>query len=202
MLEILETRGKVLQLGTQRRNFVFFRDMNFFTLMTPGTRWKANSTLQKHPAANVACCCTIFTLRIKKSQNKIRALLLVLLPSTHKTSKFFSFSLSCLNPNSPNLNLQKLSKDLTPQNSTSQPKKKHSLQGFRFTEKFKITQNQTIEIHTIYRSRVKYIPSAQRDETSREAKRRDEAAKKEKQNNSERGERERSGKEEFSSRAV
>jgi hypothetical protein len=45
--------------------------------------------------------------------------------------------------------------------------------------------------HTVYRSRVKYIPSAQRDETNREAKRRDEAAKKEKQNNSERGERER-----------
>ncbi len=92
--------------------------------MTPGTRWKANSTLQKHPAANVACCCSIFTLRKKKSENKIRALLLVLLPSTHKTSKIFSFSLSCLNPDSPNLNLQKLSKDLTPQNSTSQPKKK------------------------------------------------------------------------------
>jgi hypothetical protein len=118
-----------------------------------------------------------------KSENKIRALLLVLLPSTHKTSKFFSFSLSCLNPDSPNLNLQKLSKDLTPQNSTGQPKKKHSLQGFRFT---KITQNQTIEIHTVYRSRVKYIPSAQRVEKSREAKRRDEAAKKEKQNNGER----------------
>jgi hypothetical protein len=57
-------------------------------------------------------------------KNKIRALLLVLLPSTHKTSNFFSFSLSCLNPDSPNLNFQKLSKDLTPQNSTSQPKKK------------------------------------------------------------------------------
>jgi hypothetical protein len=41
-------------------------------------------------------------------------------------------------------------------------------------------------MHTVYRSRVKYIPSAQRDETSREAKRRDEAAKKEKQNNGER----------------
>jgi hypothetical protein len=81
-------------------------------------------------------------------------------------------------------------------------KRKHSLQSFRFTETFKITQKQSIEIHTVYRSRVKYIPSAQRDERSREAKRRDEAAKKEKQNNSERGERERSGKEEFSSRAV
>lgn len=27
-----------------------------FTLVTPGTRWNANSTLQKHPAAKVASC--------------------------------------------------------------------------------------------------------------------------------------------------
>jgi hypothetical protein len=75
----------------------------------------------------------------------------------------------------------------SPKLQPASPKKNHSLQGFRFTKKtFKITQNQTIETHTVYRSRVKYIPSAQRDETSREAKRRDEAAKKEKQNNGER----------------
>ncbi len=140
------------------------------------------------------CKCGLLLYHFHSPKKIIRAPLLVLLPSTHKKQAIFSLSLSRVWTPRAQISISKQLSKRSHSPKLHQPaqKKKHSLQGFRFTKTFKITQNQTIEINTVYRSRVKYIPSAQRDETIREAKRRDEATKKEKQNNSERGERERS----------